>query len=213
MNEKNPIILLTPSIPPALHGVAPRTIWTQARWKKEREQAFESYDNRCASCNEIARDGHEHYEYDYEKGKSYFKCIYPLCNDCHDYIHNQRLYLTASSSRDIRELSKFWSIAYKGNKLLLEHDLFPNIVLMNTVLRAIADDNNLPDSNTRYWKHIIGNFQGIARFSLDQYEELGIMPKKISKEPKFEDWRLVVEGKEYKGKFSSVEEWRKHYKR
>jgi len=94
-----PELLLHPNIPKPLHGLNPRTLLGKKWWDEQRAIAYAVHNDRCWACgvhksNALFRkwlEAHEHYDYDYEKGRAELKEIVALCNPCHNYIHSGRL--------------------------------------------------------------------------------------------------------------------------
>ena len=94
-----PDILLHPNIPKPLHGVNPRSIYGTNWWNRTRLATYKSTEFHCAACGVHKTEAksrqwleaHEVYEIDYLKGIAIFKEVVPLCNLCHNFIHDGRL--------------------------------------------------------------------------------------------------------------------------
>lgn len=103
----NPEILCHPNIPKPLHGINPRTIYGQEWWDAQRKKAYASTGFHCAACGVYGKDAlfhpwleaHEFYLFDYAKGRVVFDHLVPLCHACHNYIHDGRLELLASTGQ------------------------------------------------------------------------------------------------------------------
>ena len=90
---------MLPQIPKPLHGRAPRVILGSKWWNETREAAYKSTNYHCIACGvSKARargpkhlEAHEVYRTDYNVGRLYYLEAVPLCNYCHNYIHQGRL--------------------------------------------------------------------------------------------------------------------------
>lgn len=98
--ETCPKYLLQPQIPKPLHGVNPRSILGSSWWNKTRKAAYGSTNYHCKTCG-VSRlnaksfqrvEGHEVYNFDYQKGQLTYLETIPLCHYCHNYIHQGRLH-------------------------------------------------------------------------------------------------------------------------
>lgn len=90
-----PELLLHPPIPLALWGTNPRTILGKEWWDATRGEAFAANNDCCWACG-VHRldaqlhnylDGHECYEYDYERHIAVYVKTVGLCCYCHRFIH------------------------------------------------------------------------------------------------------------------------------
>lgn len=99
MDFPRPELLLQDPVPPALHGMAPRTILGDPWWDRERHAAAAQNQHKCWACN-IPKDkarkhkwleGHERYKIDWKKGTCTLVEVVSLCHYCHNYIHLGRL--------------------------------------------------------------------------------------------------------------------------
>lgn len=102
-----PEILLHPNIPKPLHGINPRTIKGKSWWDRVRKQAYAARDFTCWACGVHKTDakfhrwleGHEIYEFDYQRGRVTFKSLCALCHACHNYIHDGRMQMLVAMKR------------------------------------------------------------------------------------------------------------------
>lgn len=94
-----PEILLLPRIPKPMHGLAPRVVLGKKWWNEIRQKTYASAEYHCVACgvHKVAAKGpkwleaHEVYRTCYEAGRLIFVEVVPLCNFCHNYIHQGRL--------------------------------------------------------------------------------------------------------------------------
>lgn len=92
-------LLLCPTIPRPLHGVAPRVVLGSSWWNKENKKAKAANYEHCEACgvSKLAAkarqwmEGHEWYDIDYEAQCMYYRRTVCLCHYCHNYIHIGRL--------------------------------------------------------------------------------------------------------------------------
>ena len=97
--QVRPEILLCPNIPMPLHGVAPRVVLGMVWWNKTRQEAYKSTNYHCAACavykyeakGKKWLEGHELYNIDYAAGTMTYQETVPLCNYCHQFIHDGRM--------------------------------------------------------------------------------------------------------------------------
>ena len=93
------MILAHPNIPKPLHGLAPRTIYGGAWWRKERARIIAEQENRCGACGvhlsqaEFHQwlEAHEVYNIDFEGARAVYAGPIALCHACHQFIHSGRL--------------------------------------------------------------------------------------------------------------------------
>jgi hypothetical protein len=95
-----PEILLQPNIPKPLHGLAPRTVLGGEWWEATKFNALLLAGGYCRACGvNVAALGrgfrlecHEVYKIDYKRGRMYYQETLAICSDCHEYIHDGRLW-------------------------------------------------------------------------------------------------------------------------
>lgn len=169
MKPPHPELLLHPTIPMPMHGLAPRVLLGKQWWDTQRYAAYKKYDDHCWACGVHKRhakfhkwlEGHERYKFDYPEGLMLFESVVALCHACHNYIHSGRL------------------------AVLLERG-------------AVH-----PDKAEYILKH--------GERILDEYSL--VKPPAPGLVASWASWRLVIEGKEFRSKFRSIEEHRAHYSR
>lgn len=94
-----PEVLLTPTIPKPMHGLAPRVVLGKKWWDQVKAACKKATNNHCQACGtKLYHDehtqwleGHEVYEIDYVLGRMVYIETIPLCTTCHNYVHIGRL--------------------------------------------------------------------------------------------------------------------------
>lgn len=168
--KPNARILLHPSLPPALHGTAPRTVMGPKWWDIKRKEAYAKHDYHCWACG-VAKeeslgisnrlDAHEEYDIDMEAKRTEMTRIVALCTVCHAFIHRNRM----NNLFDQGKLTEAdcWEIIAHGERTLAN--------------QGVVEDKMSHDYDEGDW----------------------------------EQWRLVIDGKEIEGKFSCRKEWEEYY--
>jgi hypothetical protein len=127
--RRRPEILLCHNIPKPLHGVAPRAVLGNRWWNATRKAAYASTNYRCVACTVHKTrakyrkwmEAHEVYDIDYETGRSVFVEAVPLCNFCHNYIHDGRLNALLAAGQIPH--GKYQAIVAHGDAVLAEYGL------------------------------------------------------------------------------------------
>lgn len=181
-----PEILTHPNIPKPLHGLNPRTILGKQWWDTTRYAAQTKYNNCCAACGVPKYEAKKHR---WLEGHEYFDINYHtgVCEVieivplCH-YCHN-----FIHSGR----LFKILGTEKTKNEVveILEHGF--------NILRQ----NNLPafPGTIEIAKYLDINIDNLI---------IGTIPNSTLA---WNDWTLLLNGKEYKSKFSNFEEWKRFY--
>lgn len=119
-----PEVLMCPNVPKPMHGVAPRVVLGTKWWNKTRQDAYKSTGYHCLACG-VSKyaalfhqwlEGHELYKIDYAKGIMRYLETVPLCNACHNYIHDGRL--TALKDKGIITHGRFAAVIQHGDRVL-----------------------------------------------------------------------------------------------
>lgn len=182
-----PEILTHPNIPKALHGTNPRTLFGECWWDKKRQEAYTRYDYHCISCGVHKSNAKKHrwleaHEfYEIDYNKGRVE-IKSIEPLCH-YCHN-----FIHSGRLKMIMNKQKSIDEIKN--ILTHGF------------EILSKNNL---QCFYYTLEFAKELDVNTLSVQPYEIIQEKPVK------WEDWRLIIDGKSYKGQFNSFEDWRKFY--
>lgn len=204
--ETTPSLLQHPNLPKPMHGQNPRSILGKQWWDDHRHPAYAERDFHCWACgvhkSEAAvhrwLEGHEEYKIDYPKGRMEFVRVVALCHFCHNFIHSGRLYMLWWG--DEISPDRFRKIIVHGFGVLEKAGLLPWSGTIETVL--LAQD---------------GDLEEIPEYPYSKMQKMLKQAKKREgPETAFaawEDWRLVLEGKEYPPVHASFEDWREAYGR
>jgi hypothetical protein len=191
MNKKKinmkPEILSQPNIPKPLHGIAPRTIMGQEWWDRERQKVYASTDYCCIACGVSKSEAKgyrwlEAHEYwDIDYLKGVCKVV-SIEPLCH-YCHN---FIHSGRLNMIigSEKSEEEVIA------ILEHGFK---VLANNKLKCF------------YFTLELAKQLGAKTYGVKAYKS------KQNPKIKWNDWKLIFKGKEYKSKFKDIDEWAEYY--
>lgn len=181
-----PEILTQPNIPKPIHGIAPRTIMGQTWWNKTRQAVYATTDYHCIACGVAKADARAHawleaHELWTIDYKKGTAEVKAIEPLCH-YCHN-----FIHSGRLTAILGKEKSEQEVKN--ILEHGF------------KVLSDNKL---NCFPVTLELAEQIGANTFGVTAYD----MPESTVK---WEDWKVLFEGKEYKSKFANYEEWEAHY--
>lgn len=187
-----PDLLLHPNVPKPLHGTAPRILKGQIWWNKQRKVAYEANNFCCWACGVHKSkakynqwlEAHEIYKIDYSIGKVKFNGICALCPSCHSFIHSGRL-LSLYEKGEV-PFQKIRNILIHGFEVLREAKL-----PMNPFAMKVAKEVEQ------------GLFNKYIKFGVHDY---GMCLAE------WDDWYMIVDGKQYKGKFKNYKEWEQYYK-
>ncbi len=156
-----PEILLCPNVPKPMHGVAPRVVLGDKWWNKTRQEAYESTGYYCLACG-VSKyaalfhqwlEGHELYKIDYTKGRMKYLETVPLCNACHNYIHDGRL--TALRDKGIITHGRFAAVIQHGDRVLAQANLKrPTMEERETVITDLVLSGKLCEWGK--WRLVIG---------------------------------------------------------
>ena len=183
-----PEILTHPNIPKPLHGINPRSIKGSTWWNKTRQEVYASNDYHCVACGVHKEDAKskkwlEAHEYwDIDYSKGICKVV-SIEPLCH-YCHN-----FIHSGRLTNIVGKLKS--FDECKDILRHGF------------NILKKNNLQCFPVTYDLAIS---LGVDTLGVEPYP-IGIGNISL----KWEDWKLIFEGKEYHSKFKDISEWENFY--
>lgn len=188
-------LLTMPNIPRPLHGCPPRKFMGQSTWDRVRKRCYFDAGYKCEICGEEfvkpKYAAHELYTIDYKEGTSTFERCIAIDSCCHDFIHSGRL-ITMYKNKNplypkkyvLKTVEKGFKLIHKYNK---EHPEAP--------LRAYATFLEYLKTDLAF---DIGKL--IDKYGIEFYAE----PKHIAK---WENWRLIWNGKEYPTPYKSQSEW------
>ena len=190
-----PGLLTHPTIPVALHGVAPRSILGKRWWDKTRVDTYDKAGRRCQACGSEPGEGglygnggrleaHECYNINYDTGVVLLDEIVALCALCHRFVHSGRLRILYES--DVMTHSEVMKVLDRGMKILHDANLqpFAGTYLLYEELKgtsevvALQEGLEIPDESKVQWS----------------------------------EWHLVLEGKKYYSLYSSREEWHEYWR-
>lgn len=122
--KADPSILVCPNIPKPMHGVSPRTVMGNKWWDATRKAAYGSTGFHCKACkvhksaaqSRQWMEGHELYKIDYQHGRMVYVETVPLCNYCHNYIHDGRLKVLLAKGKVSH--AKYTSVIQHGDSVL-----------------------------------------------------------------------------------------------
>lgn len=182
-----PEILTHPNIPKPLHGLNPRTIMGQEWWDAERQRVYASSDYHCVACG---------------VHKSMAKG--PKWLEAHEFF--QMDYMTGRCEVvSIEPLCHFChNFIHSGR------------------LQMIAGIQKTEDEVNEILEH---GLMILSRHGLDCFaptldmaiargcKTFGVRPSRQSFSPHlgWNDFFLVLNGREYRSKFRSIDDWKKHY--
>lgn len=199
-------ILTMPNVPLPLHTLAPRTIMGQKKWDIVRKREYMRQDYTCAATGQVLGHGkchlHELYSIDYAHQTAAFERYAVLDPALHTrFIHSGRA-ITLFEAGD-KQMSR------QGLLRTLE-DGFALIAKYNT---EHYEDEPLRVSATFLdWAKnpMLGrDVNGlIEKYKMKFYT----FNKKYINAKNWGKWKLIYDGKEYKGKFATQEEWKEHFK-
>lgn len=183
-----PEILSHPNIPKPLHGIAPRVILGKDWWDATRQKAYKSTDYHCVACGVAKSEAKKH---QWLEAHEYWNINYQkgICEVvsieplCH-YCH-----MFIHSGRLSMIMGE--EVLYKEALEVLEHGFK---ILAKNKLKCFPF--------TYEFAKAIGA------------KTHGVKPYKIKENPNINwgDWRLILEGKEYKSNFENEEVWGAFYK-
>lgn len=187
VKKLKPEILTHPNIPKPLHGMNPRSIMGQEKWDILRQEVYAKTDYTCIACGVAKQDAKKHkwleaHEYYDINYKKGIVTIKDIYPLCH-YCHNF-IHSGRLSMIIGREKTEEEVIE------ILEHGF--NILKKNK-LKAFP-------------------------FTVELAKNLGVDIKEVesykieNSNVGWSKWILIYDGKEYKSKFKSYEDWQEHYK-
>jgi len=183
-----PEILTHPNIPKPLHGTSPRTILGDVWWNKTRQEAYARNDYHCIACGVHKTKAQKH---KWLEAHEFYKIDYEngvveiesIEPLCH-YCHN---FIHSGRLRMIMGKEKSKQEVVR----ILEHGFS---ILYEANLKCFSGTLELAEEI------------GCPTFGVKCYAD----PVKIAP---WELWRLVIEGKSYKGQFETFESWKTFYKK
>ena len=181
-----PEVLQHPNIPKPLHGLAPRVILGQDWWDKTRQEAYASTDYHCIACGIHKTDAkyHRWLEAHEDYTIDYEEGIMKV-NKIIPLCHSCHNFIHSG------RLSMVSKTADQINKAreILKHGF------------AVLEANNL---DAFYGTIIVAGRLAVPHNCKPIEED-------VDKFAKWNDWKMIIDGKEYYSKFKDYEEWSNHY--
>ncbi len=121
-------ILAQSILPLSIHGVNPRKIMGDYKWKQIKKEKQKEADHHCMCCGEYVEhvpgnylECHELYDIDLENREFRFKDVVCICKKCHQFIHSARTKCLVEEGEITQEY--FNEIMERGNNLLMINGL------------------------------------------------------------------------------------------
>lgn len=183
-----PEVLMHPNIPKPLHEVNPRNIMGRVAWDELRQEVYASLAYHCIACGVHKSEA---------KG--------PKWLEAHEFYH-----IDYEKARV--EIEKIIPLCHYCHAFIHSGRL-------KMVIQTPADQQEAVDILEHGFEILADNnlkaFYPTILFAQElNANTFGVQEYHIKSEPtKWEDWRLVWEGKEYPPKFETYEAWQKHFGR
>lgn len=119
-----PEVLAMPNIPMPMSGVCPRVVLGADWWDKTRLEAYQSTGYCCLACGTPkyeakggpSLEAHEAFTVDYKRAVMTYVETVPLCNWCHQFIHDGRMRVMVAKGHLSKE--RFAEILEHGRLVL-----------------------------------------------------------------------------------------------
>lgn len=183
-----PEILTHPNIPKPLHGMNPRSIMGQEKWDILRQEVYAKTNYTCIACGVKKQNAKKH----------------------------QWL-----------EAHEYYDIDYKKGTVTIK-DIYPlchycHNFIHSGRLAMIVDSEKTEEEVIEILEHgfeiLKKNNLDVFPFTLQLAESLGVNTKGVKpydlvdSDVDWSNWKLIYNGKEYKSKFASQDDWQEHYSR
>lgn len=215
-------LLTMPNVPLPLHKQCPRNIMSTNEWqaqeaKKPREKR-RNWQKTCKTCYETAGDvceicgqklsgklhdiypmhqSHELYSYDYENYTATFERCVCLCRPCHMFIHSGRALTCYQKHEPLWDKQYMLSLAERGFALIQQwNHLHPD----DEPLRVYETFNDWLEEPSLS----LEMQELLAQYEIKMYSATN----RTDWENAWGKWKLVFEGKEYPGLYTSKAQWR-----
>ena len=201
-DDLRPLITM-PNIPRPIQGEGcqPRTIYRPKDWNAMRRACYEKAHDTCEICGECpedkrARQSHECFVIDYEKGVATFVGCFCLCKKCHLLgIHTGRAITLYS----------------KGSPLISKDLLLAGAENAFTIISSYNRDHPGADLRaystfTEYLKH-----DELREPMLELIRTYGIKfyHEDESRQAKWREWSVHLDGEEYPTPYKNEKEWQR----
>jgi len=181
-----PEILTHPNIPKPLHSMNPRNILGQEWWDKTRFEAQKRTNYTCSACGVKKTEAKKH---QWLEGHEFFDI---------DYSTGRCEVIS------IEPLCHYChSFIHSGRlKMIMGKDKS-----MQEVIEILEHGFNILNKNNL--KAFPGTYDFAKRIGANTFE---VEPYEIKGNADWQDYVLILEGKEYKSKFKTVADWQEYYK-
>lgn len=199
--KNNVRVLGMPNIPQPLHGPGcqPRTIASTKIWDAMRKKCYEDAGYKCEVCgyeHQFLADLHAHevFSIDYKKGTSTFVRLICLCKKCHLYfIHSGRAHTMYKHGDPLYSKERLLDGVEHGFKLISEYnEKHKRPIRVFMTIAQYMDEPELKDDVAKL----------IDKYNIEFYK-----PVAGKEQAKWEDWRMIWNGREYKTPYSDSAEW------
>lgn len=201
-------LLTMPNVPLPLHMRAPREIMGRAEWNKLRRATYEDAGDVCEICGQKLcgsskgdyplHHAHELYSYDYETYTATFERCICVDPQCHSFIHSGRALTCYQNHTPLYDKEYMLNLAEHGFSLIhrwnTQHPNAEPLRVYATFLDWLAE-SSLHDEMEELFK----------RYEIEVYAAAN----RSDWENAWGKWKLVFEGEEYPGLFSSRKDWEK----
>lgn len=181
----NPEILQHPNIPKPLHGLAPRVVLGQYWWDRTRQKAYESTNYHCIACGVHKTDA------------KYHQWLEAHENFTMDY------------NKGIMEINSIIPLCHSCH----------NFIHSGRLYATLTDDTEekakdiLRHGFTILEANDLAAFPGtieVADLMEVEHNCTGLRYK-IDRQPEWDEWKMILNGKEYYSKFKDYKDWEQHY--
>jgi hypothetical protein len=184
-----PAILTHPHIPKPLHGMNPRSLKGQEWWDRARRKAYASTGYRCLACGVPKAQAHEH-----------------QWLEAHEWWRINYQEGTAVVERIVPLCHWCHSFIHSGRLQMIagrEKPIEVCVDILEHGFRILRDHKLRVFPVTLDFARAIG----ARTFGVRSYKI------RVNPEVQWRDWRIILDGEEYRSKFRDAREWRDHYRR
>lgn len=190
-------LITMPNIPKPLHALPPRNIMGRTAWDRARKLCYFKANYKCEICGCEPPKGnlhaHELYTIDYLEGTSTFNRCIAICKQDHDFIHSGRLVTLFKEGNTLYPKSYVLKVVEKGFKLVSDYNKEHPGEEPLRVFDTFLDYLRVPELADEM-------AELIRKYDIKFY----CSPRRPAR---WDKWRLVWRGKEYKTPYKNYEEW------
>lgn len=190
-------LITMPNIPKPLHALPPRNIMGRTAWDRARKLCYFKANYKCEICGCEPPKGnlhaHELYTIDYLEGTSTFNRCIAICKQDHDFIHSGRLVTLFKEGNTLCPKSYVLKVVEKGFKLVSDYNKEHPDEEPLRVFDTFLDYLRVPELADEM-------AELIRKYDIKFY----CSPRRPAR---WDKWRLVWRGKEYKTPYKNYEEW------